>query len=478
MLFICTFALLSVALSQPSSGIQYSVLYPHVQCCAHGAVLQAICTGCVQSGSPRTVQLLAGRSSTFHWPVPWETWLENTTAAVEFRLEKCFGQSWLQVQRGEPFGSSVQFNTSWGREINIVRHTIDHGNFWIRVIAQTAAEADLIVATKGISLRFIGVTQQIILALAGPLKPWLPSNASISLEPYLEDEPPQSNSDPLSLLLSFSTHAAAAGQQYRVFQADAPIGGTSGCGTSAPVHECITSTVCGVERAMQALSPWTTFAPGQTHSILLPSLKQGSRKVFQVMTRDAQGRKRVYRAVSAVPVYEESRPAHSSDTIVLVSGSIAGVLLLLLLTLVVAKLRLDLLLVERVQQRERLIEQRLERKLQQGTQSPRRKQTPRQRPPLSGVGGPLPLPQAVRASTHAAKHSPLPPGGMGEAKGGAPPPPSPGTRRQHSTVADPIARAHSNAASSSTPYEVNRGLSLQGQHGSAGGPTDPKMAWA
>ncbi len=514
-LCICVLLLLGFAplsSSQPSG--QYSVLYPYVQCCFHAGVRVSDCNGCIAGGPPTTIRAASSSSYTYHWPVPWSLWLRNTTAAAEFRLEKCFGVSWMQVQRGEPVGSNNPFNTSSVHEINVARFAIDHGNFWAKVHMAGPAKADLIVADKGEQCkRFTGVTDthRPKSLLAGPLLPLLPPNISLTAEPYLDDEPPETDEEPMSILLSFDTHPEATGQEYRVYSALAPRGGTSGCGSAAPRHECITSTVCGTEHAMDALSSWSAFAPGQRHSILIPDLKQRQRRVFQIMTRDALDRKRVYRAVSAVPVYDQPRPVHSSRTIFMVSGGIATLTLLLILTLVVAKLRLDLTLVERVRERERRLEKRWDARLKRSEQASR-SSTPRQ-PPVQPAAPPPrrrrasdetppSIPSTEPASEPKKAHhkqpqqidSPVttPPRGGSEwdSKGVARQGSAAETRRQHSSVADPVARLESAHGATQMPFAVSEEASAvhgpdtveRGSHGIGRGPSlgragDPKVAW-
>mgnify|MGYP005994149313 CR=1 FL=1 len=490
MILFVLFILSLLAAAQPPQqpyGGTSSVLLPHVQCCKHGSELQSPCDGCLGSGPPTNVNIASTGSKTYHWPVPWTQWLENTTAVAEFRLEKCHGQSWLQIQRGVPFSDGAQFNTSWTRETNIVRHTVDHGNFWARVVARGAARAVVIVSTKGEYWRFsrVSVTYPPHHLPAGPPRPFVPPNGTISITPFEEDEPPMTDEEPMSLLLSFRTHPEAEGQTYRVYQADAPIGGTEGCGSAAPLHNCIASTVCGVEHAMQAVSPWTAFAPGQEHSILVPDLAQGKRKVFQIMTRDADGNKRVFWPASATPVFEQPRPVHSTETIIAVGGSIAAFLLLLLLTLVVAKLRVDLMLVERVREQHRRQEERMEQKLQQGSQSPQRRQPGGQ--PRAGAGAvedpPSPTVDGVGQSKSATKVRSIgfDEGGVSEAKGTPPRAPfaaSQGPMRQNSSAADPATKAqhsvHTLAARDRSRSIPPLHPFREGRHEG----TDPKTAWA
>jgi hypothetical protein len=199
--------------------------------------------------------------------------------------------------------------------------------------------------------------------------PKLPTNTTLVLTAYVDDEPPDLKGDPLSLLLQFQTHPQAINQRYRVYSAPAPVGGSAGCGSRAPLHTCILSTVCGVEHALLPHSSWQVFPAGGSHSILIPNLQQGKRAVFQVLTVDNDGNRAAYTARSAVPVYNQPPPVHSTNTIFLVSGSIASATVLLLTTLAVAKLRVDHLLQQRIQQRER--------KMTFGWSSSGRRATPR-----------------------------------------------------------------------------------------------------
>ena len=154
--------------------------------------------------------------------------------------------------------------------------------------------------------------------------------------------------DPISMDITFFTAETAHGNEnmytYRVFYVPIVPGQPCGEDNVTATPDCILTTMCGAQAVPGSMATdWLAFPTllGENVSVTVPNLQQNQEYSFTVAVRAPTGNVQMYTGTSGTPTYDRVGQAQSDGTILAVAGGAAGLFVLLVACIFIAKKRLD-----------------------------------------------------------------------------------------------------------------------------------------
>lgn len=304
----------------------------------------------------------------FHWAVSNYLDLDDETGRrrdISFEVSPCRGSASLFVRALElpfPSQSNAHYRNTRQYQANALQVPLMRAHYYISV---QGADADAMDSSSGGASENDLTTPygvgsptefQIIVKLSGKQAYPVPGDGGhLSISSVFTDALLLPN-DTMSMRVGFAPvsdddgSSNAAGWEYRVYSA-----ATNSSGYGAPCsHDgfpgaCITSTVCGIQRAMLPATPWVSVAAlsGRNASIEVAGLRQNTQYLFSVIGRPtgldlsvAPHLAVVYTSETGMPTYSKATQLHSDTTILITLGVILGVVFLLFAIAFMARARL------------------------------------------------------------------------------------------------------------------------------------------